>query len=137
MQLDLIRIAMAETFKPLGVQASAYQLSNPTPPTVWCYPQTVDYRQAMQNGAIELTMAVEALVGILTSDIGTQKTLDQLIDDTGPKSVKAALEKDVTLGGLVDTLMVVSCSGYKVYALPTKPEILGAEWIVKVIVSPA
>lgn len=133
MKVEDIRQAFATALKDVAGQVSPYQMYNPTPPTVWCYPQTVTYRQAMSNGAIELMMAVEGLVGQLTADISSQKTIDLWIDDTGPKSIKAALEKDPTLGGIVDTLMVISCTGYKVYALPTKPEILGAEWLVKVI----
>jgi len=37
-----------------------------------------------------------------------QAKLDSLLAGTGPKSIKTALESDRTLGGLVDTLRVLS-----------------------------
>ena len=46
--------------------------------------------------------------------------------------LEAARPGPVTLGGLVNDLAVVSCTGYRQYPRPDGSAYLGAEWTVQV-----
>lgn len=114
-----------------GVQVSAYVLANPTPPAIEVAPGPVDYDQAMRRGTDLWLFNLRAIVG-LTTDKGAQMRLDRLIAPSGDESVKAAVESDVTLGGVAQSLHVVRCSGYQVYERQGGAPYLGAEWEVHV-----
>ena len=134
--LEAIRDAMAVLLKTIpGVQASAKILANPTPPTIYVLPGETIFDTAMNRGLDSQGVLVQALVGI-ASDIGAPTTLDRFLDTDGSSSVKAILEAarpgPVTLGGLVNDLAVVSCTGYRQYPRPDGSAYLGAEWTVQV-----
>ena len=122
-------------------QVSAYMLGDPTPPCIWIYPDAVDYHEAMQSGLNKQTFVVHAFVGA-AADEGAQLVLDQLLAEKGAYSVRAAVESDVTLGGIVDDVTVISCTGYQVYESPhlgrsfTAAQMLGAQWMVEVVLTP-
>lgn len=117
-----------------STQVSAYMLSAPTPPSIYVYPQQVDYDGTMQRGMDAWTFTVQAFVG-LTSDIGAQKKLDLMLAPTGTNSVKASVEADRTLGGKASDLRVTEATGYRVYTLEgARGPVLGCEWTVDVIV---
>jgi hypothetical protein len=124
------------------VQVSAYLLANPSPPTVQIFPGEVDWHQAMQDGMEMRALVVQALVGQPTEE-GAQRRLDAFLESDGDLSIKAAIERiddgdqTVTLGGLIDDLIVVKTKGYQVYRQtdPPKPPQLGAEWLVHVYVT--
>ena len=122
-------------------QVSAYMLGDPTPPCIWIYPDAIDYHQAMQEGLTKQTFVVHAFVGAV-ADEGAQIVLDQLIAEKGAYSVRAAVESDVTLGGIVDDVTVMSCTGYQVYESPhlghsfTAAQMIGAQWMVEVVLTP-
>ena len=130
-----IRAGLAANLSTLlGVQVSAYVLANPTLPVIWIRPSSAsgtDYHRAMQDGAEDWNMLVQAYVGTV-SDIAAQKKLDEFLASKGATSVKAALESDRTLGGAAEDLIVQSCSGYLEYARPDGSTALGAEWQVLV-----
>lgn len=114
------------------VQTSAYRLSNPTLPSLQvAWPDEVQYHESMRNGTDGWVLIVMAFAGLM-SEKGSQILLDQFIAATGAKSVKAAIEGDTTLGGIVDDTTVVSCTGYREYTIGTKAA-LGCEWRVEVI----
>lgn len=117
-----------------GLQASAYLLSNPTPPCAEIQPGEIEYDRAMARGMDGTQMTVRVYVGN-TTDIGSQKRLDRMLAPAGADSVKAAIEADRTLGGVVDDLRVTRCSGYRVYSRAGMPNatVLGAEWDIEVI----
>lgn len=134
--LQQIREALADSLAALkdSAQVSAYRLSSPTYPTVFVVgPEEIDYHKTMQSGIGGFPMTVMALTGN-ASDIGAQQTLDELVSATGKKSVKAALEADTTLGGVVDSLIVRSCSGYRLYGASHNETgyVLGAQWSVDI-----
>ena len=116
------------------IQATAYMLSNPTPPTIQVYPGgpagDLEYDLAMARGLDQWMFTVQAFVGV-TGDIAAQKRLDVYIASSGPQSVKAAIESDPTLGGL-GSCRVQRCGGYRTYTLETG-SYLGAEWYVQVL----
>lgn len=110
--LTQIREAIAESLRSISdVQVSAYLLSNPTPPTLMVTPGEIDYHQALQDGMEMYTLRVQALVAH-TGDIGPQQQLDGMLASTGNRSIKAAVELEPTLGGLVDDLVVLKTKGY-------------------------
>lgn len=111
------------------VQVSAYMLGNPTPPAIEVMPDETEYDKTFRRGMDRWFLKVRAFVG-KPSDIGSQKRLDRMIATSGANSVKAAIETDCTLGGVVDDLRVVKCSGYRTYG--QTPGVLGAEWLVEV-----
>jgi len=118
-----------------NVQASAKILANPTPPTLWVLPGEITYDMTMNRGQDDQGILVQAIVGTST-DQGAQLTLDRFLAPDGIYSVKAVLESErpgpVTLGGLVEDLAVVSCTGYRQYPRPDGTAYLGAEWTVQV-----
>lgn len=113
-----------------NIQASAYMLSNPTPPAAHVIPGEIDYDQTMQRGMDMWTLTVQVFVALVT-DKGGQLRLDAMLAPTGTSSVKAAIEADKTLGGVVDTLRVSRMTGYQIFNLERGP-VLGAEWTVLV-----
>jgi len=113
-----------------GIQASAYMLTNPTPPAAHVIPGSIDYDGAMQRGHDVWELTVQVFVG-LVADRGAQLRLDTMLAPSGGDSVKAAIEGDRTLGGVVDTLRVSRMTGYQVFNLERGP-VLGAEWTVLV-----
>lgn len=112
-----------------SVQVSAYMLGNPTPPSIEVMPDETDYDKTFQRGTDRWFLKVRAFVG-KPSDIGAQKRLDEMLASSGPLSVKANIEVDCTLDGVVDDLRVTKCSGYRTYG--QQPGVLGAEWVVEV-----
>jgi len=108
-----IREGLAANLAALnGFQVSAYTLSNPTPPAIQVLPGEITYDLAMHRGLDEVVMLVQAFVA-LSSDIGSQKRLDELLDPTGADSLKTAVESDKTLGGLVGSVHVTDATGYR------------------------
>lgn len=126
--LTQIREALAASLTTLqGIQVSAYLLANPTPPSIHIYPAAVEYDYTFRRGYDAWTLTVQAFVG-LTSDIGAQKKLDELLAPSGTQSLKATAEADRTLGGIVDSVRVVAATGYHSYSREGGGPVLGAEW---------
>lgn len=131
--LTEIREALAENLRTIpSLDVSAYMKANPTPPSAHIFPDEIDFDQAMGGGCDDWFLLVQVFVGVV-SDIGAQKRLDPMLAPAGETSVKEAIEADASLGGLVDDLQVVSCTGYRTYPRPTGDAVLGAEWRVHVL----
>jgi hypothetical protein len=83
-------------------------LAQPTPPGIQIIPPGVVYDYSMgslSSGLNEWLFIIQGFVA-LTSDIGAQKVLDEMCAPSGNSSVKALLEADKSLGGVVETLRV-------------------------------
>jgi len=131
--LAQIREGLATNLREItGCQVSAYMLSQPTTPCLYVVPGDIEFDQAMQRGMDRWTFRVVALAG-LASDIGAQKKLDEFLAPSGATSVKAAVEADRTLGGVVDDLRVTAATGYRTYGQPGGQVHLGVEFTVDVI----
>lgn len=128
-----VRDGIAMTLLALdGIDVSPRMTSNPTLPAIQVFPDAVDYHQAMADGFTGWQMIVQVLVG-LVDGAGAQDLLDELIEPTGTRSIKAILESNPRLGGVVDDLIVMDCTGYRVYPRPQGEPVLGAEWHVRVL----
>lgn len=137
--LTQIREGIATNLSAIpDVQVSAYMLASPTPPAIHVFPGTaaageaITYDLAFHRGLDEYHLTIQAFVGAV-GDIGAQKLLDGFIAPTGTVSVKAAAESDRTLAGLVGSVHVTSCTGYRTYIAEGRPPVLGCEWAVEVL----
>ena len=127
-----IREALATALLVIpGMQISAWQLANATPPCAQIARGPVEYDQAMQGGVHRPTFTVTAYVA-LVSDKGSQMLLDRFLSADGDRSVKQALEADRTLGGLVQDLHVTGATGEQPYARDQGGPVLGSDWTVEV-----
>lgn len=131
-------LALNLTAAITDAQVSAYMLSQPTPPALHVYPgsfgagQAIEYDIAFHRGLDRWHLIIQAFVGAV-GDKGPQLLLDQFMAPAGGKSVKAAVEADRQLGGLVQDTVVTSCTGYRTYVAEGRPPVLGCEWAVEVL----
>ena len=110
-EITRIREALAATLAPLG--------------QVVAYPGPAEYDRGKGFTRRQFICRVFA---------DSERRLDDLLADDGDASVKAALERDPTLGGAVEHMTVVKSSGYQRYRPGDgDPEQLGAEWTVETL----
>jgi hypothetical protein len=129
-----IREALAANLNTLdGVQVNPYLLSNLTVPSMQIMPAARDFHGAMNDGFAELHFTVQAFVA-LGLDQAAQMNLDKWLGEGDADALKDALESDVTLGGLVSDVTVLSVSAMTQFARDGQPALLGAEFDVRVIV---
>lgn len=127
-----IREALRAALRTIpGCQVSAYLLANPTLPSLMITAGEVEYDTAMARGLDTWTLLVQGMVA-LTTDEGQQKQLDKWRASSGAESVKAAVESDRTLGGVVQDARVVMVSEDRVYGIDPNLR-LGCEWTVRVL----
>src|SRR5262245_66358964 len=127
--IPAIREAIRAKLDPIpGVQVSAYALADPTPPGIQIPPPGAAYDYSMGStgaGLNQWQFIIQGFVA-LTGDIGPQKKLDAMCAPSGASSVKALLEADRTLGGIVDSVQVTEQSpGRQVDNGSGKPPLLG------------
>ena len=118
-----------------GCQISAYALSSPTLPCLYVLTgpaEIVMFDIAMARGGDEWTWRVVAVTGLI-SDIGSQMLMDEFLSPDGDRSVKAAVESDKTLGGLVDDVHVTHATGYTQLLREGAGPVLVVEFHVRVI----
>lgn len=106
---------------------SPYLLASPNPPQIEIVSGPVDYDLAMGRGLDLIRYIVRALVQH-GSDLSGQVNLDSLLDGSSASGMKAVLEADKTLGGVVEDLRVTEASELKVYP---QGDFIGIEWIVE------
>lgn len=126
-------IASALSVVP-DVQVTARYLANPTPPAAHVVPGTTLYHRAMGNGHSDWNLTVQGFAAFV-SDEGAQEIVDRWIAEEGAYSFKAAIEDDLTLGGVADDLIVRENDGYTLFPRPDGQVFLGSEWTVYVIAS--
>lgn len=130
-----LRTALAANLEAIdGVQVSPYALSDPTPPGIQILPADVDYDLAFGRGADLWRFTVQPFVNF-SSDVGSQIFLDELLNPTGPRSVKTAIESDRTLGGIADNVWAKRVSGYRLLDRPGGTQLIMVEFSVEVLVS--
>jgi len=75
------------------------------PPCAFVFPDSVEYWGAFSGGDPEHTYTVTVVTG-RNSDRANQRSLYAYMAYDGASSVRAAIEADRTLGGVVQTLLV-------------------------------
>ena len=90
-----------------GLRAYDYAPDAYYPPLAFPSITSLDYHRAMAGGMVIYGITVRVVVGRVNERIG-QDALDRYGSYGGAESVRSALEADLTLGGVVDTLIVQS-----------------------------
>lgn len=96
---------------------------------VLVYPGRTEYRR---GDIEELRLMIRITVGPGHDEQGMAR-LDEMLAPDGPSSVKARLDEDDTLGGLVSDLSVASASGHLTFPAQGAPSQLGCEWTVRIL----
>lgn len=98
-----------------GVITNAYAVEPTTPnyPAAWVFPAKNPAATFDETFEGATTWYLLVTVAVQASDLSrSQSNLDPFLATTGAKSVKAALEADTTLGGVVDSLRVTGITAY-------------------------
>ena len=92
-----------------GLRTHAFQPEQINPP--FAYPELTQvlYHRSMGLGDVEMLWTINVVVGRYT-DRTANDLLDQYLSATGAKSIRAALESDRTLGGVVQTVILSSAA---------------------------
>ena len=90
-----------------GLRAYAQQPDNVNAPFAWPMLDSITYNGAMGGGLITNVFTVSVVVG-RSAERTAQTALDGYLSYEGATSVRAALEADRTLGGVVSNLLVES-----------------------------
>jgi hypothetical protein len=77
-------------------------------------PTSIDYDATMRNGSNRYEFGVRVLVGRV-EERSAQVYLAEYAAPTGPRSIKAAIEADPSLGGTAMTTRVTSANGIGSY----------------------
>lgn len=125
-----IRKGIAKNLQSIsGLRVSATFLDAPHPPVAMVLPDRIDYDLNANRGADTFTFTVSLLVG-RADERSAQDKMDGYI--VGPKSVKAAIEADRTLGGAANTCRVTEMRNYG--QVPVGESLyLGVEFEVEVV----
>jgi len=91
----------------------------------------IEYQVAFNDGLHRPDFIVTVYVP-LQNDVLAQQNLDAYMEVDGADSIKAAIESDCTLGGLVQDLDVVSATGEQPYTTAAGAQVLGTDWTVQV-----
>lgn len=92
-----------------GLRAYAQQPDNVNAPFAWPMLESITYNGAMRGGLVTHIFNVSVVVG-RSAERTAQTALDGYLSYEGATSVRAALEADRTLGGVVQNLLVESAS---------------------------
>ena len=91
------------------LRAYAQQPDNVNAPFAWPMLESITYNGAMRGGLVTHIFNVSVVVG-RSAERTAQTALDGYLSYEGTTSVRAALESDRTLGGVVSNLLVESAS---------------------------
>jgi hypothetical protein len=114
-----------------GLRTTATVPDQINPPIAVVMPNTITYDTAFaRSGGDEYEFLVMVIVGRV-DERSAQNKLDAYASSSGNSSVKAAIEKDKTLGGKAFSLRVSSLRGYQSVTVGDVTY-LSAEWVVQV-----
>lgn len=117
-----------------NLQVDGRLMFNPTPPAIDIYPADPFQQQlAMGKGNKEMFFLVRARVSTADHE-GGQDLLLSMMDPDSSTSVAKTLERDRTLGSVVEHLVVDGPSGFGVFPepIPNTGALLGCTWTVEV-----
>ena len=84
-----------------------YQPEQINPPTAFPILDSINYHRAFQGGNVEMNWSIIVIVGRYLDRVA-HANLDGFLSYSGASSVRAALEADKTLGGVVQTSVLDS-----------------------------
>ena len=104
--ISQINTALADALSAIdGLQGYDYEPDSIYPPIAFPSITNIDYHRAMGGGLIIYDITIRVIVGRVNERVA-QDALDRYASYNGTESVRAAIEADLTLGGLVDTLIL-------------------------------
>ena len=128
--LSAIRQALADKMGNVyGLRSSATMPDAPRPPQAVILPDRIEYDLDMGRGADTFFFLVTVIVG-RADDRAAQNNLDRFV--SGSDSIKAAIEADMTLGGVVNFARVTEMTNYRQINVGDTIY-LGAEFEVEVV----
>lgn len=111
--LSEIRSGLATNLATInGLRTSAFVPDEPKPPMAIIFPETIEFDTAFGRGLDTYTFTIQLIVSKI-SERNAQSNLDSYCNPDGPSSVKAAIEKNRTLGGLIQDLRVTEVRDYR------------------------
>ena len=116
MDISAVRTALAAAVDIDGLQSIGYLPDSIDPPIFFAGEVQIGYDQVPEGGYDEATIACH-LYTSSADDKNGQQLLDGYLSRTGPTSIKAALEADITLGGLCTALCLERVTGYTKYRI--------------------
>ena len=93
--------------------------------------ETVTYDDTMQRGTDKYIIPIQLIVSRVDAQ-DSQETLDGYLASSGASSVKAQIESDTSLGGVVSTVRVTEARNYGVYNM-NNTDYLGCEFMIEVV----
>jgi hypothetical protein len=135
---NAVRTALAQRLASVpGLTVYAEVPDSPEVPAAIIFPgfegePTIRFDSTMARGSDDLLFTVVLLVQY-ADDVSGQDELDAYLDGSGAKSVKALIEADETLGGLVSFARVREARNYgSRQSAVTAPRYLGVELCVEI-----
>ena len=111
--LSDIRTGLATNLGTItGLRTSAFVPDEPKPPIAIIFPDNISFDTAFNRGLDTYTFSVQLIVSKV-SDRNAQSNLDAYCNPDGDSGVKAAIESDRTLGGLIQDLRVTEVRDYR------------------------
>lgn len=130
-----VREALAAALATVeGLRPHAFIPDNIVPPAAIIAPAQgtfLTYDSSFSGGSDDMRFIIQLLVST-ASDRAGQENLDAYLAAAGDKSVKAAVEDDPSLGGIVDSVAVAEASNYGKVSLEGT-EYFGCEFAVEVL----
>ncbi len=116
MDVQAVSTALVSALAPLGIHAYDYGPDAPISPAVYVYPSSFPYHvDYSASGTVEFI--VRFLVQSVHAQNG-QATLNGYISTSGSTSASQLIEADRTLGGVVQSVSVMTMRDYGVVQLP-------------------
>ena len=110
--MSQIRAGLADRMATIDrLRVRDYMPDSVTPPMAVVSPSQVNYDLNAQSGLTNYSFTVSLLV-VRADARSAQLEVDKYIAPTGEYSVKAAIEGDRTLGGIVNTCRVTAVNNY-------------------------
>lgn len=88
-----------------GLRVFNYQPEQLNPPVAYPSLNSINYHRSFQGGNVEMDWSVLVIVGRYLDRVAHQQ-LDGYLSFSGATSIRAAIEGDTTLGGVVSTLIL-------------------------------
>lgn len=102
---------------------------NPQIPAAVVTLDSIEYHQSFKNGLIQLGFTVTVIVGRFNARTA-QQALNDFAANTGPKSIRQAIESDRTLGGAAVDCVVQTMGGVNNIDLNDGNNYLGTDFQV-------
>ena len=104
--LSAIRTGIADRLATIpGLRVAEQIPEQINPPLAVITRQQVAYHGAFAGGSTEWTMQIQVIAGRMAEQ-QAQRQIDKWLSWSGPESVRAAIEADMTLGGVVHSCKV-------------------------------